>query len=425
MQRLWIAAVAACVVPICAMAANGLNLIGFGAESVAMGGADTAVARDTSALNTNPAGLGQLARPAIDGYFAAAYALDVGHSDSLGNNQGVDNKIIPVGGFGFSRPVATGRVVAALGFFAQGGAGALYKNVRTPFGTSDELSAQIGIARVTPGLAWQLSDELTIGAAAPLNVLVAKQRVFPDTSVLNVNDPARSFFGLKLDGARSVRLGLRLGVLWKASEQWTLGATCSPKTKLDAKHGDAELNLTALGLGVVAYRNASIEGFALAREIALGAAWQATPRTLVSLKLAHLDWSDALRNVTVTLSEPANPAAPARISQTSQVGWRDQVVSAIGLAHQLSDAFTAYAGFNHARNPAPNETLTPLLAAIATRHVTGGFAIRLDDGWVASSALEYQLLQREAYNNPNIPVGMPSEERSRYVALNAMVSRRW
>ena len=38
-------------------ASNGLNLIGFGAESYIMGGADLAVARDTTAMNTNPAGL--------------------------------------------------------------------------------------------------------------------------------------------------------------------------------------------------------------------------------------------------------------------------------------------------------------------------------------------------------------------------------
>jgi long-chain fatty acid transport protein len=33
-----------------------LSLIGFGSESVAMGGADAVVARDTTALNTNPGG---------------------------------------------------------------------------------------------------------------------------------------------------------------------------------------------------------------------------------------------------------------------------------------------------------------------------------------------------------------------------------
>ena len=46
--------------PFTAVASNGLNLIGYGAESVAMGGADVAVAADTLALNTNPAGIARL-----------------------------------------------------------------------------------------------------------------------------------------------------------------------------------------------------------------------------------------------------------------------------------------------------------------------------------------------------------------------------
>ena len=41
------------LLPAAAVATNGLNQIGFGTESVGMGGADIAVARDTSALNTN------------------------------------------------------------------------------------------------------------------------------------------------------------------------------------------------------------------------------------------------------------------------------------------------------------------------------------------------------------------------------------
>jgi hypothetical protein len=48
----------------------------------------------------------------------------------------------------------------------------------------------------------------------------------------------------------------------------------------------------------VRYGKARIEGFALARQVALGAAWQATPRTLLLLKPAHLDGSDAQRGVT-------------------------------------------------------------------------------------------------------------------------------
>lgn len=80
-----VATVVANVLPGAAAATNGFNLIGFGAEAVSMGGADTVLARDTTALNNNPAGLEQLARPEFDGYMAAAFALDVGHADSLGN----------------------------------------------------------------------------------------------------------------------------------------------------------------------------------------------------------------------------------------------------------------------------------------------------------------------------------------------------
>lgn len=50
-----------------AFATNGINLIGFGAESTLMAGADIAVARDTSALNTNPVGLTQIRGQAFDG----------------------------------------------------------------------------------------------------------------------------------------------------------------------------------------------------------------------------------------------------------------------------------------------------------------------------------------------------------------------
>ena len=88
----------ACALIFCSSAAcatNRLNLIGYGAESSLMGG-DVAVARDTAALNTNPAGLMQLRGPALDVYGASSYALDVGHTDLIGNNLQVDNKLINV-----------------------------------------------------------------------------------------------------------------------------------------------------------------------------------------------------------------------------------------------------------------------------------------------------------------------------------------
>lgn len=79
------------------------------------------MAGDTTALNTNPAGPGQLTRPAADGYTVSAYARDVGHADALGSDHRVRNRLILVGGFGASRPVAGGRVVLGFGLLVQGG----------------------------------------------------------------------------------------------------------------------------------------------------------------------------------------------------------------------------------------------------------------------------------------------------------------
>ena len=113
------------------------------------------------------------------------------------------------------------------------------------------------------------------------------------------------------------------------------------------------------------------------------------------------------------------------VSQTSKVNWRDQTVIALGLAHRFSTGMTAYAGFNYARSPGPPETLTPLLTAIAQRHLTGGLAWRFADGWTAGSAFEYQIGRRVACRNPNVPLGESAEERSRYIAINFMLGRRW
>jgi long-chain fatty acid transport protein len=185
-----------CTVTACgaAEASNGLNLIGFGTESAMMGGADVAVARDTTALNTNPAGLSQLAGPLLEVYTATAYAVDVAHRDALGNDVAVSNRFIPLGGGGYAHPFGRGLTVG-VGMFAQGGAGNVFKNVQTGFGTTDELSALFGILKVSAGAAWQATESFAVGASVAAIYSRIDQKIFPDTSVTT---PA-PFFGFQLN----------------------------------------------------------------------------------------------------------------------------------------------------------------------------------------------------------------------------------
>jgi long-chain fatty acid transport protein len=403
-----------------AAASNGLNLIGFGTESTLMGGADVAVARDTSALNTNPAGLSRLRSPALDNYSAAAFALDVGHRDALDNDKGVSNHVIPLGGGGYARPLGA-RMTAGLGVFAQGGAGSVYKNVHTGFGNNDELSALFGILKFNVGASWKATDALALGVTASAIYSRIDQQIFPDTSVAG----RMPFFGLQLKAVNGVNGTLKTGMLYTPSDRWTFGVTFAPKAPLDMDRGRAIVNMTAIGLGNVVYHDVALRGFALPTEAAVGAAFQATPSMLVSLKLDWLDWHDALRTSTLTLAHPERADAPVIIESSAAMNWHNQTVLAIGIAYDLNAQTTIWAGFNYGRNPVPAETTSPLLASIGERHFTLGARRRLDNGWELSGGIEYLPTASVEYTNPLQPLGIAAEERTRYIALHSMVSRRW
>ena len=51
--------------PTLALATNGMNMIGYGAVSSGMGGADLAIVDNASAMNINPAGICECATPEL------------------------------------------------------------------------------------------------------------------------------------------------------------------------------------------------------------------------------------------------------------------------------------------------------------------------------------------------------------------------
>lgn len=408
-----------------AFANNGLNLIGFGTESALMGGADTAVARDTASLNTNPAGLAQIHHHAFDVYSATAYALDVAYADQLGNDRGVSNNIIPVGGGGFAQRIDGTRIVVGIGFFVQGGAGAVFKDLQTPFGTRDELSALTGVVKLTPGFAYQASDTLSLGVGLSAVYAQAKQKVFPGTSVFNPGDPSRSFFGTDLADAHALRYGLRLGAQERVSDSVTIAAVYASRVALPLHGGRLDANMSALGLGVVTYGDARIDGLALPRELSLGIAWQESPATLLSLKVSRLYWADALRSLTLTALGPNNPLAPATIQTTNALNWRDSNVIAFGLRHALNERSAVLAGVNYGPRPMPDATLSPIFAPTGQMHLTLGFAHHLNAEYEISGGFEYQFPERIRYTNPQLPLGPDVQSRNEYVAVQIMLSRRW
>ena len=101
-----------------ASASNGMNLIGFGAVSISMGGADLAVTDNAAAMNINPAGIGWCTEPQLDlgvGFFSPSLT----HTDRLGNDRDDSLGRVPVPFVGYVHPV--GDLTLGIGMFFQGG----------------------------------------------------------------------------------------------------------------------------------------------------------------------------------------------------------------------------------------------------------------------------------------------------------------
>lgn len=408
-----------------AAATNGFNLIAYGVEATAMGGADIAVARDSWALTSNPAGLSQIDTHALDMAAVVLYATDITHRDSYGNDAGVMNEWIPAGQFGYAQPLGDGRLTAGIGLTGQGGAGNDFQRINTAFGTRDDLGINMRIARFSAGAAWQATDALSLGASLLLTYADLSQKVFPDTSFFNAANPAASFYGIRVSDLRATGPAVKLGAMVRLAPSVQLGAAYTSRTRLTFDRGHALIDMSALGLGKVRYADVRATGIDQPQEAGVGLGWQATPRLLFALELGWMDWSRAVKRSTLTAAQPDNALAPTGVEIGLDLGWRDQYIAALGAAWDPRPDTRLWAGFNYANSPVGGASVHPLLALHARRHITLGLQRGTERGWRFGAALEWQLPEKLRYTNAALPFGTVTESKLEVVLLHLLAARRW
>jgi long-chain fatty acid transport protein len=414
-----------CIPPV--QAGNGLNDFGFGPSSQAMGGADLAVARDTAALNINPAGLTQIAHRAFDVNLEPFGFLDVAHRDTLGNDVHADNKLGGSLNGGLAWRISP-ELVGGFGFFGQGGAGFVYDDVRTPFGNSDDASSLFGSFKFAPGLAWEVSDRLSVGASLGVVWSSARQKFFYDTSVAPGTPglPPQGFQGFRLDGVKGWSAGAKYGFQYRPAKDWVIGAAYTDQIPVDLHGGELRANYeTSPGIAQkVRYRDASAKGLNIAGEIGVGVSWQATPRLLLATEINWVDWSHAMQKSTITASRPTVASAPAALKLEQTLDWRDQWVCIIGAQWKIDEKSRLRGGLNYGRNPVPDANLSPLLNLIGTTTLATGYARDLSPLWTVNTALLVQLDKHVNYANPQSPFGPSREEWFAWI-FQVGLSRRW
>ena len=342
-----------------AMATNGMIMEGYGPIAAGMGGASMAYDNGTAAMANNPATLGLMAdgdrADLMIGFVGPDVKTPMGTSEA-------DAFYMPAIGYAKKR----GNLAYGVGIYGQGGMGTEYANGDM---------AQVSVGRVIFPVAYSVNDRLNVGGSvdfvwAGMDLAVSAYGIdFTDDS---------DFTG----EAKGYSLAAKIGFTYKLDDALSVGGVYQTAGNLpDLKDG--------------AYK---VEGFDMPPVLALGLAWQANDRLMVAADVKDVMWGSSMNTVTIYNSDNGMVAP-------FQQDWDDQVVLALGVSYKFTDGFTGRAGYNHGKNPIPDQFVSYLWPAIVEDHYTVGFGYAFSKQSELNFALSVAPEVSVTGTGPNPPMG--------------------
>ncbi len=386
--------------PAVAQATNGLNLIGSGGISTALAGADTAVATDFSAMNTNPAGMSQIEAQHA-GASVTVIQPQLTFMNNINNRGGEDDPIL-ASNMGYIHHLTDWPVTLGIGLFSVGGTSAEFTDLNTPFNTIDKVGATIRHYSLTPSIAYQVSEQLSLGITFGISYSDASFTLLPNTAVpgfagFEIKGNCTRANGLGLPGSCPYAVGFRpkFGAMYKPHKMVTLGLVYTAKTVFAYDHGKATRNQP--GIGVVNY-DVDASGFKWPDDIAFGLAVRPNDRLLISTKVQWINWDAALNSVTFNFRNGDNPLAP-NATVVQPFNWSSQLVFALGAAYDVTDRLNLRAAYNYGNDPIPGSTLEPTSPTIVEHHLTTGAAYHITPSLLIDGTFDYAVTNKRTFNS--------------------------
>lgn len=375
---------------------RGAGLFGDGADarSISLGGAATAEDGSViAALSSNPAAL-SISSPLKMEIGAAGVFADAKFDRADGTHArfGIDSAEFPAAGISFAGPAGMPFAVG-LGFVPEVALEADWR-YRDPlgglgggasYGLQDQRSRILGL-RSNLGVSVALAKWLSLGASAGAinneNELHAPY-VFQSQPVLA---GFKTLLDLQTDGwGPSFAFGAQL----HPAREFTLGLSYRTSSVVYGDghaSGNAAAQLQSLGGGFASvdpnFRYDAEVRTKFPQIVSAGAEWQALERLRFIGGIDWINWSDAFDRLEIRLTNGSNPAINGVVGSASMIDvvplrWRDQFVYRAGLEYAIINGLAARAGYSYARSAVPNETLTPLNAAIFEHKVSAGLGYKI------------------------------------------------
>jgi long-chain fatty acid transport protein len=455
-----------------AEATNGMNLEGYGPIAAGMGGASMAYMNGTAAMMNNPATLSlipsgimlDLAFGNLGPDVAAIVTTPMG---SMTAESEATAFYMPAFGL-FVRKENYG---FGIGVFSQGGMGTEYGAdswlADPSMGANTALTgglvnrSEVGVGRVIAPFTYDIDEQWSVGASfdfvwAGMDL----QMAMSEAQFQNLANPMAQTIGTasgtlveafgslyepfggtgiaalhhayfdfsnesSLTGeARGYGVAGKIGVVFKANEKVTLGATFHSPTFLgDLETENAELSMavnadpTIFGLPAGDNIDAEIpltgtitvKDFEWPWVLGAGVAVEPNERILLALDVKYIAWSSVMEDFTMTFTadESSENGGFAGLSMDATLfqEWENQIVLSLGGAYKPIEPLTLRGGFNYGKNPVPDGYLNALFPAIVETHLTFGAGYDFDErmGLNGSFVYGFEKSQENPGNGSTIP----------------------
>ncbi|NIO20734.1 MAG: hypothetical protein GTN76_08360 [Candidatus Aenigmarchaeota archaeon] len=442
---------------LCSLAlGNGLNLNGLGTRSISMGGAFVGLADDFSTIYWNPAGMAFFKQK----YFGFS-GTDIIPNGSYrlsfpmpsGDNHVVDAKTKSkhyLGGMlAYYHPVCK-NFIAGFGVYTSSGLGTEWDGADL-VGIANGNSAvkwrsKIRVVTIAPGIAYNINDILSIGAA--LNINYGKSDVAIHAGSV---EPVKNMvidLGQYEESMKGWGYGATFGILVRPSKVFSLGATFRTASKIEFR-GEASIsNLSTLGFLLGGYDTAGSTD--LKREvtwpiwIAGGVAVYPTENLTVTADVQYTQWSHkkvkpyGVSDIDVglgafMLTDYKDTFFKIMINSLRPMFWEDALQIRLGAEYRFR-SLAVRGGYYWDPSPVPDRTMNILLPSYDFNVFTFGLGyslkiLQVDIGLEYLKGKERNIssatIMGDSLPEPDWSSAMPGILKMHIVALNISLSYRF
>ena len=366
--------------------ASGLIRDGVGPVSAGRGGTNIGHFDNVAVLLDNPAAIVNLPGQGLFEFSIDTVITDLHYSDADPNNVHNEFRPFPDPQLGFVRKSADGRWAAGAGIFIPAGFSGEYDMFHPLFGNQEYRSLG-GLAKILPGLAYRVTDDLSVGATlgAGVSHVELEGPVFLQSGGL-AGTP--TIFDLQADGTA---LTWSAGLQYRLSSETVIGLTYQSETRMRL---DGELDVDAL-LGFLGTFQANYDAsldLVWPRSVGLGISHVVDEKQRISADVIWYDWSHAFDRLDFSLTNGTNAflnflTGPV-VGDSLPLNWRDTVSVRLGYEYFASCCDVVRAGYVYHRRPVPEDTLNTYLDGTLEHTFALGYSKQLGE-WSVNTAYQF------------------------------------